>query len=194
MHGHRYFLTVVDDYSRHTWLFLLKHKYEVASCIKRFITLVENQFSCTVKAIRTDNGSEFNLQSFYQLKGILHQTSCVATPQQIGVMERKHQDILNITRALLFQSSLLRIFWNFATAHAVYLLNHIPRSALNNKTPFEMLLGKLPDLTSLKVFGCKYYASTLPNHRTKLDPRARACINIGHKVRVKGYILYDTHT
>ena len=81
MHGHRYFLTVVDDYNRHTWLFLLKQKCKVESCIKSFLTFIENQFSCTVKAIRFGNGVEFNMQSYYQFKGIIHQTSYVATPQ-----------------------------------------------------------------------------------------------------------------
>jgi len=54
--GHRYFLTIVDDFLRHTWIFLLKTKSEVHCCIKSFITLVETQFSTIVKCIRFDQG------------------------------------------------------------------------------------------------------------------------------------------
>jgi len=60
--------------------------------------LVETQFSTTVKCIRSDQELEFNLYQFYSLKGIEHQMSYVETPQQIEVVERKHQHILNITR------------------------------------------------------------------------------------------------
>jgi len=79
--GHRYFLTVVDDFSRHTWIAFLKTKSKVQGCIKSFITLVETQFSTTVKCIRFDQGPEFNLHQFYSLNDIEHQMSCVETTQ-----------------------------------------------------------------------------------------------------------------
>ena len=109
-------------------------------------------------------------------------------------MERKHQDILNITKALLFQSLLPNFFWNFATAHTVFLLNRLPSVALDFCTPYEKLYCKLPNLSFLKVFGCQCYASTLTSHRKKLDPRARTCVYLGQKSGVKGYVLYEIHT
>jgi hypothetical protein len=89
--GHKYFLTIVDDFNRFTWIVLLKGKYEAALKIQEFITSVEVQFESTVKTLRSDNGPEFlSLSTFYACKGIIHQTSCVATPQQNGRVERKH--------------------------------------------------------------------------------------------------------
>ena len=74
IHGHSYFLTIVDDYSRHTWIYLLKNKTKVKPLIQAFCALVKNQ------TIRIDNGKEFKLDQFYATRGIVHQTSCVETP------------------------------------------------------------------------------------------------------------------
>jgi transposase InsO family protein len=71
--------------------------------------MVQNQFNCNVKQIRTDNGTEFmsnTMQSYFYLKGIIHQRSCVDTPQQNGIVERKHRHLLEVARALRFQANL----------------------------------------------------------------------------------------
>jgi len=81
-------------------------KAETRSHITNFIAEIENQFSISVKTIRTDSGVEFLMSQYFYSKGIIHQTTCIETPQQNGIVERKHQHLLNVTRALLFQSSL----------------------------------------------------------------------------------------
>jgi len=87
IHGHKYFLTIVDDYSRYTWIFLLKQKYEVVKILEIFVNFVQTQFETTIKAIRSDNGTEFFMTNFFANKGIIHQTSCVNTPQQNSIVE-----------------------------------------------------------------------------------------------------------
>ena len=57
--GFNYYVIFIDDYSRFTWLFLLKHKNEVLSVFKHFKSMVETQFSSSLKILRTDNGSEY---------------------------------------------------------------------------------------------------------------------------------------
>jgi hypothetical protein len=116
---------MVDDFSRFTWLILLKGKHELATQVQNFIHLVENQFDSKVKIVRNDNGPEFSIPSFYASKGIIHQTSCVYTPQQNGRAERKHQCILAIARALLIQSHLPPKYWGYAVLHAAYLMNRM---------------------------------------------------------------------
>ncbi|KAM2312222.1 hypothetical protein ACFXTH_022651 [Malus domestica] len=60
--------------------------------------MIETQFNTRVQIIRSDNGPEFKLEQFYALKGIIHQSSCVNTPQQNGVAERKHRYLLNVAQ------------------------------------------------------------------------------------------------
>ena len=56
IHGHQYFLTVLDDFSRYKWVFLLKSKLEVSTRVKDFVTLARIQFDSSVKFVRTNNG------------------------------------------------------------------------------------------------------------------------------------------
>ncbi|GJR14006.1 putative RNA-directed DNA polymerase [Tanacetum coccineum] len=108
--GYKYFLTVVYDYSRAVWLYLLKGKDEVTSNVIEFYNYLKNQFNKTVKIFRSDNGTKFtnsNMNSFFKQHGIIHQTSCAYTPQQNGVAERKHRHLLNVARSLLFHRGFL---------------------------------------------------------------------------------------
>jgi len=112
MQGFHYFLTIVDDYSRYTWVILLHNKSEVRQHIINFIVFIQNHFKTNIKTIHTDNGVEFAMSISYTSKGIIHKKSCVETPQQNGIVERKHQHILNVTRALLFKQIFLLFFGN----------------------------------------------------------------------------------
>ena len=108
--GYKYFLTIVDDYTRAVWVYLIKTKDEVPYYINMFHDFIENQFNKRIKAFRSDNGTEFVNQTVNKLcvdKGITHQTSCAYTPQQNGIAERKHRHLLNVARSLMFQGEFL---------------------------------------------------------------------------------------
>jgi len=94
MRGFKYFMTIVDDFSHYTWVILLHTKSKVRNHIK-FIANVENQFQTIVQIVITDNGAEFAMKDFISSKGIIHQTTCIETPEQNGIVERKHQHLLN---------------------------------------------------------------------------------------------------
>jgi len=137
-------------------LLFLKTKSEVQGCIKSFIILVKTKFSTIVKCIRSNQRPEFNLHQFYSLKDIEHQMSCVETPQQNGVVERKHQHNLSITRALIFQRNL--IFLELCSLSCCFLLCRLPSKVLHNKSPYNILYKYSPDLALIKVFGCEAFA------------------------------------
>ena len=170
---------------------MLKCKSDAQTIIPQFYTLILNQFSVSIKGIRCDNAKELHLQSFLALKGILPYHSCVERPQQNSVVERKHQHILNIARALAFQSHLSLSYWSYFINTSVYLMNHTPSALLHFKTSFELLYNKLPTYDHIRVFGCLAYASTLDSTRHKFSPRSRACVFIGYPPGMKAYTLLD---
>ncbi|GJW83459.1 putative RNA-directed DNA polymerase [Tanacetum coccineum] len=99
--GFRYFLIIVDDFSRVVWVYMLKGKGDVYDSIISFVQMMINQFETNVKIFKSYNGTEFinsRLQNFLNEKGILHQTTYVYTPQQNGITERKHRHLLNVAR------------------------------------------------------------------------------------------------
>ncbi|KAJ0049052.1 hypothetical protein Pint_16420 [Pistacia integerrima] len=152
--GHRFFLTLVDDFTRVTWIFLMQHKHETVIHLKTFIALVHTQFSASLKIVRSDNGSEFfNSQcaELFTSLGIIHQSSCVATPQQNGVVERKHRHLLEVARALRIQTHIPIPYWSECILTACYIINRLPIAVLSNKSPYE---HSIPEPLLLSISEC----------------------------------------
>lgn len=185
--GHRYFITIVDDFSRATWVQLFFSKTNAFPILQSFIAFIENQFQTCVKCVRSDNDMEFCdsiANSYYQKKGILHQTTCIQTPQQNGVVERKHKHLLEVAKALFFQSALPIKYWGDCLLTACYLI----------KSPYKMLYNSKPHYAHLKSFGCLCNASTPAHNRQKFQPRAMACVFLWYPFGKKAYKLLNLAT
>ena len=77
--GKRFFLTIVDDYTRCTWLFLMNHKSETQHLLESFINFAQNQFQTSIKAICIDNRLKFISMRNFFLKKVLNVNALVST-------------------------------------------------------------------------------------------------------------------
>ncbi|KAA0026173.1 Retrovirus-related Pol polyprotein from transposon TNT 1-94 [Cucumis melo var. makuwa] len=142
VHGYRYYVLFIDDFSRFTWIYFLKHRSELSRTYIEFTNMIRTQFSCPIKTLRTDNALEYKdstLLSFLSQQGTLVQRFCPHTSQQNGRAERKHRHILDSVRALLLSASCSEKFWGEAALTSVYTINRLPSSVLQNISPFERL-------------------------------------------------------
>lgn len=138
--GHRYYIHFVDDYSRYTWLFPLKHKGESVNAFNLFKAQVENIFNTKIKAIQCDNGTEYkSIASIAQAAGIEMRYTCPYTSVQNGRAERKHRHIVELGLTLLAQARLPLTYWVDAFQMAVFLINRLPTPVLNNDIPLCLL-------------------------------------------------------
>lgn len=109
------FLTVVDDCSRYTWIQMLTHKSEAPIKIKLFFAFIKTRFNKEIRSLRSNNAKELDLVDFLKEYGTIHQLSRPYRPEQNCVVERKHRHLLNVERALIFQSKVPILFlWGIA--------------------------------------------------------------------------------
>uniref|UniRef100_A0A2N9J6E2 Integrase catalytic domain-containing protein n=1 Tax=Fagus sylvatica TaxID=28930 RepID=A0A2N9J6E2_FAGSY len=190
----RFYLVLVDEFTKFTWVYLLKHKSDTFSIFKQFTALVKTQFQHSIQTFRTDCGGEFTSNEFHTFcanNGIVHQLSCPHTPQQNGVAERKHRHIIQCALALLSQSNLPISYWSYAVSTATHLINKLPTPILSNKSPWELLFKSKPSISHLKAFGCQCFPLLTPYNSHKLQPKSVPCIFVGYPSTSKGYICFD---
>ena len=192
--GSRYFVVFVDDYSRYSWIFNMKHRSELLEVYSNFAKMVETQFSRRIKIFRSDNALEYTQYAFQAVLhsyGTVHQLTCPGTSQQNGRAERKLRHILDTVRALLLSAKVPAPFWGEAALHAVHTINRIPSPVIQNQTPYERLFGSPPDYHHLRSFGSACFVLLQPHEHNKLEPRSRLCCFLGYGETQKGYRCYD---
>ena len=83
--GSRYFVIFVDDYSRYSWIFNMKHRSKLLQVYSNFAKMVETQFFKCIKIFRSDNAFEYTQYAFQAVLhsyGTVHQLTCLGTSQQ----------------------------------------------------------------------------------------------------------------
>lgn len=126
------------------------------------------------------------MKSYFSANGILHQTSCVGTPQQNDRAERKHRHILIMAMALLFQSNLPKKFWGESVLTASYLINRTPTPLFQSRTPYELLYGSPPPYSKLSL-PQSVFCKTSGGKNNKIDPRSRRCVFLGYPQGQNGW-------
>ena len=190
MHGFKFYAVFVDNHSRFSWFYPHKFKSDFFEVFIRFQKYVENQFNKRIKVFQSDGGGEFTssrLQLHFQNCGILHQKSCPYTPAQNGLAERKHKHLVKLGLSMMFQSQVPLHHWVEGFFTANHVINILLSSALQHKTPFEVLHNKEPYYSYLRVFGSACYPCLRPYATHKFEPRSLQCVFLGHNADYKGY-------
>ncbi|CAI7894506.1 unnamed protein product, partial [Closterium sp. NIES-53] len=167
--GHeRYFLLVVDDYSRYTTVFPLRSKGEVTEVLIDWIRVaclqLSERFGSDFPVLRphSNRGGEFSsdlLRAFCRAKGIRQTFTLPASPQQNGIVERR-----------------------------IGMINLQPRVSLPETSPTLQWTGKVGDASAFRVWGSRAFVRDLS--ADKLSSRAVPCVFLGFPPDAPGWQFY----
>ncbi|GKD47894.1 retrovirus-related pol polyprotein from transposon TNT 1-94, partial [Tanacetum coccineum] len=129
---------------------------------------------------------DLTLYDYYDNVGIFHQKTVPRTPQQNGVVERQNRTLVEAARTMLIFSKAPMFLWAEAVATACYIQNHSLIHKRHDKTPYELVHNKNPDLTFFWVFGALCYPTNDSENLGKVQPRADIGIFIGYAPSRKG--------
>ncbi|CAI7911004.1 unnamed protein product [Closterium sp. NIES-54] len=198
--GAEYFLTIVDVYTRMTWVNVLSKKSDVAETVKTdWLPMVERQQDRLVKAIRTDRGGEFLSKDFslwLKKNSIRHSLTMPYSPAMNGIAERANQTITETARWLLIEAGLPDYFWPDAVRSACVAKNRALTYVRADKwVPYVEWIGRKPKVDMLRVFGCMCMA-LVPKHfrHNKLGAKAIWAVHLGMAQNSKGWLLWDPFT
>ncbi|GJW28541.1 putative ribonuclease H-like domain-containing protein [Tanacetum coccineum] len=146
---------------------------------------------------RCDNGTEFknnNMNQFCRVKGIKREFSVARTSQQNGVAERKNMTLIDAARTMLADSLLPTTFWAEAVCTACYVQNRVLVTKPHNKTPYELLYGRLPSISSMRPFGCPVTILNTLDPLGKFDEKADEGFFVGYSINSKAFRVFNTRT
>ncbi|KAJ9544570.1 hypothetical protein OSB04_024277 [Centaurea solstitialis] len=150
-----------------------------------------------VKVIRSDNGTEFKIstiEEYLTSVGITHNFSAPRTPQQNGVVERKNWTLVEAARTMLNASGLPLTFWAKAVSTACYTQNRSLVVKRFEKTPYQLLYNRRPNIKFFHVFGCKCFVLNDREPVGKFDPKGDSAIFIDYAWDTVAYRIYVPRT
>jgi hypothetical protein len=189
-----YFMLIIDDYSKLTWVAFLKEKSEAFEKFKVFKSLTKNQTGKRLKAVRYDRGGEFsswNFKEFCDKHGIKREFTIPRIPQQNGVVERQNRSVQQMTRSMMNERNIPQTYWVEAIHTTVHILNKAHLRPHSDKTPYELWFGRPSSIKHFNVFGSKCYIKNNDENIGKYDDRADECIFLGYATNNKGYKCYN---
>ena len=196
-HGEKYFFNILDDRSNWGFTFGLRLKSDAFSKYLATEAFLARSKNVTIKTIRC--GGELELTAgkmgdYLVSKGIVVQRTVPYAHQQNGKSERYIRTIEEGGQALLADSGLPMSFWLDAVLTRQYLVNRLPTSTLPaDLTPFEIINGRKPDLSHLRVWGCDCYVAVPDELRAKSGFKRFKAIFVGYEEHRIGWRVRDLH-
>ncbi|CAI7874193.1 unnamed protein product [Closterium sp. NIES-53] len=195
--GHeRYFLLVVDDYSRYTTVFPLRSKGDVPEVLIDWIRAARLQLresfgsDFPVLRLHSDRGGEFSsarLGAFCRAQGIRQTFTFLASPQQNGIAERRIGMVMDVARTSMIHAAAPHFMWPFAVQYA-HQLNLQTRVSLPETSPTLRWTGTVGDASAFRVWGSRAFVRDLS--ADKLSPRVVPCVFLGFPPDAPGWQFY----
>ncbi|CAI5945109.1 unnamed protein product [Closterium sp. NIES-65] len=196
--GHeRYFLLVVDDYSRYTTVFPLRSKGDVTEVLIDWIRAARLQLRQSfgsdfpVLRLHSDRGGEFSsglLRAYCRARGIRQTFTLPDSPQQNGIAERRIGMVMDVARTSMMHAAAPHFLWPFAVRYAAHQINLHPRVSRPETSPALLWTGKVGDASAFRVWGSRAFVRDLS--ADKLSPRAAPCVFLGFPPDVPGWQFY----
>ncbi|CAI5950520.1 unnamed protein product [Closterium sp. NIES-65] len=193
----RYFLLVVDDYSRYTTVLPLRSKGEVTEVLIDWIRearlRLKKSFGSDFRVLRlhSDRGGEFSsglLRAYCRARGIRQSFTLPDSPQQNGIAERRIGMVMDVARTSMMHAAAPHFLWPFAVRYAAHQLNLHPRVSRPAMSPALLWTGKVGDASVFRVWGSRAFVRDLS--ADKLSPRAAPCVFLGFPTDAPGWQFY----
>ncbi|CAI5971004.1 unnamed protein product [Closterium sp. NIES-65] len=196
--GHeRYFLLLIDDYSRYTTIFPLRSKGDVTEVLIDWIRAARLQLRRSfgsdflVLRLHSDRGGEFSsglLRAYCLARGIRQTFTLPDSPQQNGIAERRIGMVMDVARTSMMHAAAPHFLWPFAVRYAAHQLNLHPRVTRPETSPALLWTGKVGDASAFRVWGSRAFVRDLSAN--KLSPRAAPCVFLGFPPDAPGWQFY----
>ncbi|CAI7804426.1 unnamed protein product [Closterium sp. NIES-53] len=196
--GHeRYFLLVVDDYSRYTSVFPLRSKGDVTEVLIDWIRAARLQLRQSfgsvfpVLRLHSDRGGEFSsglLGAYCRARGIRQTFTLPDSRQQNGIAERRIGMVMDVARTSMMHAAAPHFLWPFAVRYAAHQINLHPRVSRPETSPALLWTGKVGDASAFRVWGSRAFVRHLS--ADKLSPRAATCVFLGFPSDALGWQFY----
>ena len=212
--GYQYIVQFTDDFSRYTKVYFLRTRDGVYSAMEKFIKWFPTQVNHTspmlmykvqhmcIRTIQSDNAGEYTKSEVFKdilaRNNIGLRSSAPYVHENAAIAERLWRTLEDIVRAMMVTGQIPKRLWPVVFRHSVYIYNKIPHPHhKNDKSPEEVLTGKKPDLSKVRVLWSRAYAYLDPGEPIrkkaghKLDNRAVPYRYAGHDEDSTTYLLYD---
>ncbi|CAI7809544.1 unnamed protein product, partial [Closterium sp. NIES-53] len=193
----RFFLLVVDDYTRYTTGFPLRSKGEIPDVFIPWISTVRLQLrerfgtDLPVLCLHSDRCGEFSsdlLREFCRGKGILQSFMLPDSPQQNGIAKRRIGLVMEVARTSMIHAAAPHYLWPFAVRYAAHQLNLWPLVSLPETSPTLRWTGKVGDALVFQVWGSRAFVRD--TSADKLSARAIPCVILGFVPDAPGWQFY----
>ena len=195
--GYRYIVTFITMRSRYITIYPLCKKSGVLDAFMKYCHEIKLQCGIDVKVLRSDNGGEYRnakMDNFCRQKMIKQEFTVPYNPEQNGMAERMNRTLVEMTRCMLSEAKMSRIYWCEAMMTAVDIRNILPSASNPSSSPFQLIFKRKPRIEHMRVFGSRCYAHVAKTTRGKLDDSGSRCRFLGYAKQHKAYRLLNVKT